>query len=269
VSKIARDPVGSEVTTQAAEMPGDELAEANNSFKSRRIDEKRALYTKNNVARIVSDLTAQAEEDGTISAQTVYDLMIRDGTFDASELIAKIDSDNNNKLDVAEVISWYFSKDVTNQKIAHGMAEKAFKKFDADSNGELDHLEFFEACKELKVPGGISGHMRCLQAMDIDGDKTISLKEFKVFYFKHAKALIQEADARLSAENAEAVGKRNNYKLAAANAQEEALVFKNESYDKSATNPLLESSSVSMTLVAVVAGVAAGLAGAAFFSLKK
>jgi len=273
VSKIARDPVASEMTTQAAQMPGDKLAEANNAFKSRQNDEKKALYTMNSVARIVSDLTALAEDDGTISPKTVYDLMIKEGTFDASKLIEAIDYDNNDKLDVEEVISWYFSKDVRDQKIAHSMAEKAFKKFDADSNGELDHMEFFKACQELNVPGGMSAHMRCLQAMDIDGDKTISIKEFKVFYFKHAKALIQEADARLSAENAESVGKRNNYKLVAENANAEPLVFENQSYDNSAHKPSLAphqpTESTSMTLIAVVAGVAVGLAGAACFMLKK
>jgi len=69
--------------------------------------------------------------------------------------------------------------------------------------------------------------MKCLAAMDIDGDKIISLKEFKVFYFKHQKAVILEADLRLSAQNAEAIGKRNNYNTDEA----EKLEYENQSYD--------------------------------------
>lgn len=267
VDKIARDPVVAESAAQAAEMPSAELDEANNSFKSRRIDEKKALYDKNAVSRIVSDLTAQAEEDGTISPETVYNLMIKEGTFDASKLLEAIDEDKDGKLDVEEVISWYFSKDVSNQRMAHSMAEKAFKKYDTNSDGELNHFEFFEACKHLKVGRGIGSHMKCLAAMDINGDNTISLKEFKVFYFKHQKAVIQEADERLSAGNAAAVGKRNNFNSAPA----VKLEFDNQSYDKQATSPLApaEPAGASMAIIGVAAGIAIGLAGAAVFMLKK
>merc|ERR1712086_519733 len=149
------------------------------------------------------------------------------GELDTSKLIEAIDQDNDGKLDVHEVISWYFSKNVNDQRLAHSMAEKAFNKYDTNGDGELSNHEFFEACKELKVGRGIEDHMKCLAAMDIDGDKTISLKEFKVFYFKHQKAVILEADQRLSAQNAEATGKRNNYNTAKA----EKLEYGNQSYD--------------------------------------
>jgi len=227
VDKIDRDRVVAEVTAQAAEMPSPELDEANNLFKSRRIDEQKALYNQDDVARLVADLTAQADEDGTISAETVFDLMIKDGELDASKLIEAIYQDNDGKLDVHEVISWYFSKDVNDQRLAHSMAEKAFNKYDTNGDGELSTHEFFKACKELNVGRGIKDHMKCLAAMDIDGDKIISLKEFKVFYFKHQKAVILEADLRLSAQNAEAIGKRNNYNTDEA----EKLEYGNQSYD--------------------------------------
>merc|ERR1712086_416577 len=227
VDKIDRDCVVAEVTAQAAEMTSPELDEANNLFKSRRIDEQKALYNQDDVARLVADLTAQADEDGTISAETVFNLMIKDGELDASKLIEAIDQDNDGKLDVHEVISWHFSKDVNDQRLAHSMAEKAFNKYDTNGDGELSTHEFFEACKELNVGRGIKDHMKCLAAMDIDGDKVISLKEFKVFYFKHQKAVILEADQRLSAQHAESIGKRNNYNTAEA----EKLEFENQSYD--------------------------------------
>ena len=116
---------------------------------------------------------------GTITVEELRQVITNMGQnctlADAKKMIAEVDTDNNETIELEEFIQMMTRKKGDPKDELY----EAFKTFDKNGDGKISHSELKTVMKNMGNEMDDNEIDQMIQAADIDGDNEISFEEFK------------------------------------------------------------------------------------------
>eukprot|EP00800_Vazella_pourtalesii_P010521 TRINITY_DN2586_c0_g1_i1.p1 TRINITY_DN2586_c0_g1~~TRINITY_DN2586_c0_g1_i1.p1 ORF type:complete len:161 (-),score=57.28 TRINITY_DN2586_c0_g1_i1:123-605(-) len=118
---------------------------------------------------------------GTITVEELHQVITSMGQKcslkDAKQMIAEVDADKNETIELGEFIEMMEKKSKKQDKGDELL--EAFKTFDKNGDGKISHSELKIVMKSMGNNMDDSEITQMIEAADLDGDKEISFEEFK------------------------------------------------------------------------------------------